>query len=106
MEEQQVKPSDLPPTSSDNQDSVATPPVTSADPVRLVASSDSPSEVAGAAPAAVLHPPLLLQKMLQGVRLQHPCFLHLVYPPGRRTSKFLSLRQVKNHLQERIPLPV
>jgi phosphatidylinositol-3,4,5-trisphosphate 3-phosphatase/dual-specificity protein phosphatase PTEN len=56
MEEQQVKPSDLPPTSSDNQDSVATPPVTSADPVRLVASSDSPSEVAGAAPAAVFAP--------------------------------------------------
>lgn len=56
MEEQQVKPLDLPPTSSDNQDSAATPPVTSADPVRPAASTDSPSQVAGAAPAAVSAP--------------------------------------------------
>lgn len=55
MEEQQVKPLDLPPTSSDNQDSAATPSVTSADPVRPAA-TDSPSKVAGAAPAAVSSP--------------------------------------------------
>ncbi|OQU88311.1 phosphatidylinositol 3,4,5-trisphosphate 3-phosphatase and protein-tyrosine-phosphatase PTEN2A [Sorghum bicolor] len=54
MEEQQVKPLDLPPTSLDNQDSAATP-VTSADPVRPAA-TDSPSKVAGAAPAAVSSP--------------------------------------------------
>lgn len=48
MEEQQVKPSDLPPTTSDNRDSAATPPITTVDPVRPAASS----QVAGADPAA------------------------------------------------------
>jgi len=56
MEEQQVKPSDLPPTSSDNQGPVATPPVTSADPVRPAASTGSPSQVAAAAPAPIAAP--------------------------------------------------
>lgn len=55
MEEQQVKPSDLPSAISDNQDSAATP-VTTADPVRPAASTDSPSPVAGADPAAVSAP--------------------------------------------------
>jgi phosphatidylinositol-3,4,5-trisphosphate 3-phosphatase and dual-specificity protein phosphatase PTEN len=55
MEEHQVKPSDLPPTSLHNQDSAATP-VTSADPARPAASNDSPSQVASAAPAAVSAP--------------------------------------------------
>ena len=49
MEEQQVKPSDLPPTTSDNRDSAATPPITTVDPVRPAAST----QVAGADPAAV-----------------------------------------------------
>ncbi|TVU50577.1 hypothetical protein EJB05_01954, partial [Eragrostis curvula] len=40
MEEQQVKPSDVPPTIIDNQDSAANP-VTAADPVPLAASTDS-----------------------------------------------------------------
>ncbi|KAJ1291000.1 hypothetical protein BS78_02G285600 [Paspalum vaginatum] len=52
MEEQQVKPSDLPPTTSDKQDSAKIPPVTTADPVHPVASADSSSQVAGADPAA------------------------------------------------------
>ncbi|CAN6234044.1 unnamed protein product [Urochloa humidicola] len=53
MEEQQVKPSDLPPTTSDNQDSAATPPDATVNPVRPAASTDSSSQVAGADPAVV-----------------------------------------------------
>jgi phosphatidylinositol-3,4,5-trisphosphate 3-phosphatase and dual-specificity protein phosphatase PTEN len=56
MEEQQVKPSDLPPASSDNQDSAATPPVTSADPIRPATSIDSPSKVAAAVSAPTAAP--------------------------------------------------
>nr|TKW34861.1 hypothetical protein SEVIR_2G334300v2 [Setaria viridis] len=56
MEEQQVKPSDLPPTNSDNQDSAATPPVTTVDPVHPAASTDSSSQVAGVDPAVISAP--------------------------------------------------
>ncbi|CAN6243016.1 unnamed protein product [Urochloa humidicola] len=56
MEEQQVKPSDLPPTTSDNQDSAATPPETTVNPVRPAASTNSSSQVAGADPAVVSAP--------------------------------------------------
>ncbi|TVU46711.1 hypothetical protein EJB05_06262 [Eragrostis curvula] len=56
MEEQQVKPSDVPSTTIDNQDSAATPPVTAAGSVPLAASTDSSSQVAGASPAAISAP--------------------------------------------------
>ncbi|GJN13322.1 hypothetical protein PR202_gb00014 [Eleusine coracana subsp. coracana] len=58
MEEQQVKPSDLPPTTTDNQDPAAPPPDTTADSVPMAASTapESSSQVAGADPAAISAP--------------------------------------------------
>ncbi|KAK3139703.1 hypothetical protein QOZ80_5AG0388310 [Eleusine coracana subsp. coracana] len=55
MEEQQVKPSDMPPTTTDNQDPVAPLPDTTADSVPLTASTvpESSSQVAGADPSAI-----------------------------------------------------
>jgi phosphatidylinositol-3,4,5-trisphosphate 3-phosphatase and dual-specificity protein phosphatase PTEN len=67
MEEQQVKPSDLPPTTTttDNPDS-ATTTVTTADPVPLAASTDSSSQVAGANPDASSAPTAVPSKDAAG----------------------------------------
>ncbi|KAL6594976.1 hypothetical protein ACP70R_048079 [Stipagrostis hirtigluma subsp. patula] len=67
MEEQQVKPSVLPPTTSlDNQDSSTTSPVTAADPVPAVASTDSSNQIASADPAVSSAPTAALTQDAAG----------------------------------------